>query len=77
MEKRLEKFRQNTQESNFCLFYRRGTEFFVEDWKIKISHGLEKSFFINAFYFCKRVGNEILIEDWKVTINRGLGSVSV
>ena len=51
MEKRLEKFRQNTQESNFCLFYRRGTEFFVEDWKIEISHGLEKFFLINAFLF--------------------------
>jgi hypothetical protein len=56
MEKRLEKFRQNTQESNFCLFYRRGTEFFVEDWKIEISHGLEK--FFNQCFF-------IFVNDWE------------
>ena len=58
MEKRLEQFRQNTQESNFCLFYRRDTEIFVEDWKIKISHGLEKVFFFNQCFF-------IFVNDWE------------
>ena len=32
-------------------------EIFVEDWKIKISHGLEKVFFlINAFLFLSTIG---------------------
>ena len=35
-----------------------GTEIFVEDWKIKISHGLDKFFFffINAFLFLSTIG---------------------
>ena len=40
MKKRLQKIDENPPESSFCLFYRRGTEIFVEDWKIKISYGL-------------------------------------
>ena len=34
----------------------RAQNFLFEDWKIKISHGLEKFFLINAFLFLSTIG---------------------